>query len=140
MAKNSLERYTHYYERWASNQSVRLPLHTFFLFCLVSSVSELALLYSFQIHSYFYISLEFLWCKAIWFIFFLLQSRQKALADLHQMQTVHVSYTHIFCVCSSYLPWAKILCSVLHVTLVTKRTSLALVNFYFLSMFDNFQE
>lgn len=22
MAKNSLERYTHYYERWASNQSV----------------------------------------------------------------------------------------------------------------------
>ncbi|XP_031736774.1 probable E3 ubiquitin-protein ligase ARI8 isoform X3 [Cucumis sativus] len=39
MAKNSLERYTHYYERWATNQS----------------------------------------------------SRQKALADLHQMQTVHVS-------------------------------------------------
>ncbi|XP_061374632.1 probable E3 ubiquitin-protein ligase ARI7 isoform X2 [Gastrolobium bilobum] len=38
MAKNSLERYTHYYERWASNQS----------------------------------------------------SRQKALADLHQMQTVHI--------------------------------------------------
>lgn len=38
MAKNSLERYTHYYERWASNQS----------------------------------------------------SRQKALADLHQMQTVHL--------------------------------------------------
>ncbi|KAI7727998.1 hypothetical protein M8C21_006065 [Ambrosia artemisiifolia] len=37
MAKNSLERYTHYYERWATNQS----------------------------------------------------SRQKALADLHQMQTVH---------------------------------------------------
>lgn len=23
MAKNSLERYTHYYERWASNQTVR---------------------------------------------------------------------------------------------------------------------
>ncbi|CAL0332465.1 unnamed protein product [Lupinus luteus] len=38
MAKNSLERYTHYYERWASNQS----------------------------------------------------SRQKALSDLHQMQTVHI--------------------------------------------------
>ncbi|GMP78627.1 hypothetical protein CsSME_00034492 [Camellia sinensis var. sinensis] len=38
MAKNSLERYTHYYERWATNQS----------------------------------------------------SRQKALADLHQMQTVHL--------------------------------------------------
>ncbi|XLU67521.1 hypothetical protein S245_026574 [Arachis hypogaea] len=38
MAKNSLERYTHYYERWASSQS----------------------------------------------------SRQKALADLHQMQTVHI--------------------------------------------------
>ncbi|KAL1324006.1 hypothetical protein HN51_034203 [Arachis hypogaea] len=38
MAKNSLERYTHYYERWASNQS----------------------------------------------------SRQKALADLHQMQTIHI--------------------------------------------------
>ncbi|XP_059443482.1 probable E3 ubiquitin-protein ligase ARI7 isoform X2 [Corylus avellana] len=38
MAKNSLERYTHYYERWASNQL----------------------------------------------------SRQKALADLHQMQTVHI--------------------------------------------------
>ncbi|KAJ9701435.1 hypothetical protein PVL29_006681 [Vitis rotundifolia] len=38
MAKNSLERYTHYYERWATNQS----------------------------------------------------SRQKALADLHQMQTVHI--------------------------------------------------
>jgi ariadne-1 len=38
MAKNSLERYTHYYERWASNQS----------------------------------------------------SRQKSLADLHQMQTVHM--------------------------------------------------
>ncbi|XP_021895547.1 probable E3 ubiquitin-protein ligase ARI7 [Carica papaya] len=38
MAKNSLERYTHYYERWASNQS----------------------------------------------------SRQKALADLHQMQTIHL--------------------------------------------------
>jgi len=38
MAKNSLERYTHYYERWASNQS----------------------------------------------------SRKKALADLHQMQTVHM--------------------------------------------------
>ncbi|XP_054811956.1 probable E3 ubiquitin-protein ligase ARI7 isoform X4 [Prosopis cineraria] len=38
MAKNLLERYTHYYERWASNQS----------------------------------------------------SRQKALADLHQMQTVHL--------------------------------------------------
>ncbi|XP_052733984.1 probable E3 ubiquitin-protein ligase ARI7 isoform X2 [Vigna angularis] len=38
MAKNSLERYTHYYERWASNQS----------------------------------------------------SRQKALADLQQMQTVHI--------------------------------------------------
>ncbi|XP_044499613.1 probable E3 ubiquitin-protein ligase ARI7 [Mangifera indica] len=38
MAKNSLEKYTHYYERWASNQS----------------------------------------------------SRQKALADLHQMQTVHL--------------------------------------------------
>ncbi|KAK4768624.1 hypothetical protein SAY87_003765 [Trapa incisa] len=38
MAKNSLERYTHYYERWASNQS----------------------------------------------------SRQKALADLHKMQTVHL--------------------------------------------------
>ncbi|KAL8487403.1 hypothetical protein ACS0TY_023454 [Phlomoides rotata] len=38
MAKNSLERYTHYYERWASNQS----------------------------------------------------SRQKALADLHQMQSVHL--------------------------------------------------
>ncbi|MCH81848.1 putative E3 ubiquitin-protein ligase ARI8-like, partial [Trifolium medium] len=38
MAKNSLERYTHYYERWASNQS----------------------------------------------------SRQKALADLQQMQTVHL--------------------------------------------------
>ncbi|TQD71608.1 hypothetical protein C1H46_042859 [Malus baccata] len=41
MAKNSLERYTHYYERWASNQ----------------------------------------------------QSRQKALADLHQMRTVHLSAT-----------------------------------------------
>ncbi|ESR41949.1 hypothetical protein CICLE_v10013647mg, partial [Citrus x clementina] len=41
MAKNSLERYTHYYERWATNQS----------------------------------------------------SRQKALADLQQMQTVHVSQT-----------------------------------------------
>ncbi|KAF2286405.1 hypothetical protein GH714_016753 [Hevea brasiliensis] len=41
MAKNSLERYTHYYERWATNQS----------------------------------------------------SRQKALADLQQMQTVHVSWT-----------------------------------------------
>ncbi|KVI00310.1 Zinc finger, C6HC-type [Cynara cardunculus var. scolymus] len=39
MAKNSLERYTHYYERWATNQS----------------------------------------------------SRQKALADLHQMQTVHLA-------------------------------------------------
>ncbi|GMP54898.1 hypothetical protein CsSME_00019906 [Camellia sinensis var. sinensis] len=39
MAKNSLERYTHYYERWATNQS----------------------------------------------------SRQKALADLHQMQSVHIS-------------------------------------------------
>ncbi|XP_060172194.1 probable E3 ubiquitin-protein ligase ARI7 isoform X1 [Lycium barbarum] len=38
MAKNSLERYTHYYERWATNQS----------------------------------------------------SRQKAMADLHQMQTVHL--------------------------------------------------
>ncbi|KAJ4840373.1 putative E3 ubiquitin-protein ligase ari7 [Turnera subulata] len=38
MAKNSLEKYTHYYERWASNQS----------------------------------------------------SRQKALSDLHQMQTVHL--------------------------------------------------
>ncbi|GER41654.1 RING/U-box superfamily protein [Striga asiatica] len=38
MAKNSLERYTHYYERWASNQS----------------------------------------------------SRQKALADLHQMQSIHL--------------------------------------------------
>ncbi|KAL1561358.1 putative E3 ubiquitin-protein ligase ari8 [Salvia divinorum] len=38
MAKNSLERYTHYYERWASNQS----------------------------------------------------SRQKAMADLHQMQSVHL--------------------------------------------------
>ncbi|KAE9600394.1 hypothetical protein Lal_00045480 [Lupinus albus] len=38
MAKNSLERYTHYYERWASNQS----------------------------------------------------SRQKALSDLHQMQTIHI--------------------------------------------------
>ncbi|XP_022150406.1 probable E3 ubiquitin-protein ligase ARI8 [Momordica charantia] len=38
MAKNSLERYTHYYERWASNQT----------------------------------------------------SRQKALADLHQMQNVHI--------------------------------------------------
>ncbi|CAL5200088.1 unnamed protein product [Lathyrus oleraceus] len=38
MAKNSLERYTHYYERWASNQS----------------------------------------------------SRQKALADLHQMQTINI--------------------------------------------------
>lgn len=38
MAKNSLERYTHYYERWATNQS----------------------------------------------------SRQKALADLHQMETVHL--------------------------------------------------
>lgn len=38
MAKNSLERYTHYYERWASNQT----------------------------------------------------SRQKAIADLHQMQTVHL--------------------------------------------------
>ncbi|WOG86986.1 hypothetical protein DCAR_0206205 [Daucus carota subsp. sativus] len=38
MAKNSLERYTHYYERWATNQS----------------------------------------------------SRQKAVADLHQMQTVHL--------------------------------------------------
>lgn len=25
MAKNSLERYTHYYERWASNQSVCYP-------------------------------------------------------------------------------------------------------------------
>jgi len=60
MAKKSLEKYTHYYERWASNNS----------------------------------------------------SRQKALADLHQMQTVHVSYTHIFSVWSSYLPWAKILCSV----------------------------
>ncbi|KAK4779398.1 hypothetical protein SAY86_006926 [Trapa natans] len=45
MAKNSLERYTHYYERWASNQS----------------------------------------------------SRQKALADLHKMQTVHVSTTYYLC-------------------------------------------
>ncbi|KAE9593299.1 putative aminoacyltransferase, E1 ubiquitin-activating enzyme [Lupinus albus] len=43
MAKNSLERYTHYYERWASNQS----------------------------------------------------SRQKALDDLHQMQTVHVSHCRV---------------------------------------------
>ena len=33
MAKNSLERYTHYYERWATNQSVCLsfPDHTLFL-------------------------------------------------------------------------------------------------------------
>ncbi|QHN82944.1 hypothetical protein S83_070848 [Arachis hypogaea] len=57
MAKNSLERYTHYYERWASNQS----------------------------------------------------SRQKALADLHQMQTVHVCYITfaIFCI-SLYLPFATL--------------------------------
>ncbi|XLR30817.1 hypothetical protein S83_058717, partial [Arachis hypogaea] len=27
MAKNSLERYTHYYERWASNQSARTTLY-----------------------------------------------------------------------------------------------------------------
>ncbi|GMP54908.1 hypothetical protein CsSME_00019906 [Camellia sinensis var. sinensis] len=51
MAKNSLERYTHYYERWATNQS----------------------------------------------------SRQKALADLHQMQSVHVSKLYyilqFYCVC-----------------------------------------
>jgi hypothetical protein len=26
MAKNSLERYTHYYERWATNESVSLRL------------------------------------------------------------------------------------------------------------------
>ena len=26
MAKNSLERYTHYYERWATNQSVCITL------------------------------------------------------------------------------------------------------------------
>jgi hypothetical protein len=26
MAKNSLERYTHYYERWASNQTVCIML------------------------------------------------------------------------------------------------------------------
>ncbi|CAK9141649.1 unnamed protein product [Ilex paraguariensis] len=45
MAKNSLERYTHYYERWATNQS----------------------------------------------------SRQKALADLHQMQTVHVFIAAHYC-------------------------------------------
>ncbi|RDX90148.1 putative E3 ubiquitin-protein ligase ARI7 [Mucuna pruriens] len=44
MAKNSLERYTHYYERWASNQSNSFGV----------------------------------------------KSRQKALADLHQMQTVHI--------------------------------------------------
>lgn len=52
MAKNSLERYTHYYERWASNQS----------------------------------------------------SRQKALADLNQMQTVHlVRLSDIHCTPESQL-------------------------------------
>lgn len=34
MAKNSLERYTHYYERWASNQSVYI-IFKFFKFISV---------------------------------------------------------------------------------------------------------
>uniref|UniRef100_A0A6M2EJG5 RBR-type E3 ubiquitin transferase n=1 Tax=Populus davidiana TaxID=266767 RepID=A0A6M2EJG5_9ROSI len=50
MAKNSLERYTHYYERWATNQT----------------------------------------------------SRQKALADLQQMQNVHVSTTYCQLCMGSY--------------------------------------
>jgi hypothetical protein len=45
-----------------------------------------------------------------------LQSRQKALADLQQMQTVHVSYTCIFYVWSSYPPCVKVLCYVLYVS------------------------
>ena len=32
MAKNSLERYTHYYERWATNESVSACLGLFLLF------------------------------------------------------------------------------------------------------------
>ena len=39
MAKNSLERYTHYYERWASNQSVYISFK-FFIFISVSYVVQ----------------------------------------------------------------------------------------------------
>ncbi|TXG72856.1 hypothetical protein EZV62_001435 [Acer yangbiense] len=60
MAKNSLEKYTHYYERWASNQTDNVNDQV--------SVSPHAML-----------------CGSDRII-----SRQKALADLHQMQTVHL--------------------------------------------------
>jgi hypothetical protein len=62
-----------------------------------------------------------------------LQSRQKALADLQQMQTVHVSYKCIFYVWSSYPPVSKFYvmsCMCQYVTLTTDRTFLVLVNFY----------
>lgn len=37
MAKNSLERYMHYYERWASNQSVCFLIHDVVIECTICS-------------------------------------------------------------------------------------------------------
>lgn len=45
MAKNSLERYTHYYERWATNQSVRRNFLLQSPFCLMESISIYLLVY-----------------------------------------------------------------------------------------------
>ncbi|KAL6503590.1 putative E3 ubiquitin-protein ligase ari8 [Orobanche gracilis] len=61
MAKNSLERYTHYYERWASNQSCCSHFMQFskqFSFWIIRKQPLL--------------------------------SRQQALTDLHQMQSIHL--------------------------------------------------
>ena len=70
MAKNSLERYTHYYERWASNQTVCTFLY---FLCLRRFCSSSSFIF-FLLH-YFCV---------IW------QSRQKAMTDLQQLQTHNV--------------------------------------------------
>ncbi|KAJ6982840.1 hypothetical protein NC653_025833 [Populus alba x Populus x berolinensis] len=100
MAKNSLERYTHYYERWATNQSVNL--------CCVlfsddskndnSSGEEIEDLAAAQICCIAAYTVKCSW-RNRWLP---LASRQKALADLQQMQNVHVSATYCQLCMGSY--------------------------------------
>lgn len=76
MAKNSLEKYTHYYERWASNQSVSIFLPNsvsmlrydliFSLSLSVSTVSQFSLVSNlFCFHCYFPEQKEYLPLKSI---------------------------------------------------------------------------
>ncbi|KAJ6772519.1 RBR-TYPE E3 UBIQUITIN TRANSFERASE [Salix koriyanagi] len=91
MAKNSLERYTHYYERWATNQSPPVFDRKVNLLCALFSNDNLSGEETEDLAASQFLCIAASTVNCSWRIWWLtVASRQKALADLQQMQNVHL--------------------------------------------------